>query len=121
MKQTWKKFGFHSPDEMEKAILFKAQRNAYIFLMITLSAWSLYESWKVYTNHSRINIFPCFMLGTAMGIQTLSQLIMTHNAVKDDEDSYETEPMVKIILLLCVIFSIVATAAAAVALMSVKV
>ena len=43
MKHFLKRLGFYSPDEMEKAILFKAQRNAYIFLVISLLAWSLYE------------------------------------------------------------------------------
>ncbi len=121
MKRILKKLGLHSPDEMERAILFKAQRNAYAFLMIALSGWSLYESWKVYEYHSRINLFPCLLLVIAMGIQTLSRLIMTHNAVKDDEDSYETGPIVKIVLLICVIFSIIATAAAAVVFMGVRV
>lgn len=29
MKKILKRLGFHSADEMERAILFKAQRNAY--------------------------------------------------------------------------------------------
>lgn len=121
MKKILKRLGFRDPDEMERAILFKAQRNAYIFLMLALLAWSLYESWKVYADHSRINLLPCFLLVAATVIQTLSQMIMTHNAVKDDEDSYETEPLVKIALLLCVLFSVIATAAAAIVFMGARV
>lgn len=121
MKRILRKLGFHSLDEMEKAILFKSQRNAYIFLMLALSAWSLYESWKVYTEHSRINMLPCFLLGAASLIQALSQSIMTHNAVKDDEDSYETGPIVKTVLLICVVFSITATVTAAIILMGARV
>lgn len=121
MKKFLKKLGFHAPDEMERAILFKAQRNAYIFLMIALLAWSLYESWRVYAQRGGINLLPCLLLVAAAVIQTLSQLIMTHNAVKDDEDSYETEPLVKLALLLCVLFSVIATAAAALLFMGARV
>lgn len=121
MKKFLKKLGFHDPDEMERAILFKAQRNSYVFLMLALLAWSLYESWKVYTEHGRINMLPCFLLVTAAGIQSLSQLIMTHNAVKDDEDSYETGPIIRIALLICVAFSIIATVTAAIILLGARV
>ena len=121
MNHIFTKLGFRKPDEMEKAILFRAQRNAYIFLVITLVAWSLYESYNVYIHHSRLNLFPCFLLVTALIIQTLSQLIMTRNAVKDDKDSYETEPLVKIILLICVLFSVMATIAAAIVFLNVRV
>lgn len=121
MKQFLKKLGFHSPDEMEKAILFKAQRNAYIFLVISLLAWSLYESYKVYVYHNRLNPFPCFLLVATMAVQALSQFIMTHNAVKDDEDSYKTGTAVKIIVLICVIISIIATGIAAIVFMGIKV
>ena len=121
MKRFLKRLGFHSPDEMEKAILFKAQRNAYIFLVISLLAWSLYESCKVFVYHNRLNPFPCFLLVMTMAIQTLSQFIMTRNAVKDDEDSYEAGTSAKIIVLICVIASIIATVVTAIAFMGVKV
>lgn len=121
MKQFLKRLGFHSPDEMEKAILFKAQRNAYIFLVISLVSWSLYESYKVYVYHSRLNLIPCFLLVMTMAIQSLSQFIMTRNAVKDDEDSYETGAIVKVIVLICVIVSIIATVVTAIVFMGVKV
>lgn len=120
MKQILKKLGFRFPDEMEKAIRFKAQSNAYLFLVISLLIWSLYESYKVYTAHSELNLFPCLLLVIAAGIQTLSQCIMTHNAVKDNEDSYETGPLIKIVLLICVIAGVIATAVASIVLLSVK-
>jgi len=121
MKRFLKRLGFHSPDEMEKAIFFKAQRNAYIFLVISLLTWSLYESYKVHVYHSRLNLIPCFLLVMTMIIQTLSQFIMTCNAVKDNEDSYETGAIVKVIVLICIIVSIIATVVTAIVFMGVKV
>ena len=38
MKRIFEKLGLHKMDEMEQHILFKAQRNAYLFLVIAL--WS---------------------------------------------------------------------------------
>ncbi len=121
MKQFLKRLGFHSPDEIEKAILFKAQRNAYIFLVISLLAWSLYESYKVYVYHNRLSLIPCFLLIMTMAIQTLSQFLMTRNAVKDDEDSYEIGAIFKVIVLICVIVNIIATVVTAIVFMGVKV
>ena len=41
--------------------------------------------------------------------------------VKDDEDSYETGPLAKIVLLVCVVVSLIATVVAALVLVSVKI
>ena len=106
---------------MEKAIFIKAQRNAYIFLVISLLGWSLYESYKVYVYHNRLNLFPCFLLIMTMAVQTLSQFIMTRNAVKDDEDSHETGTIAKVIVWICAIVSIVATVVTAIIFTGVKV
>ena len=56
-----------------------------------------------------------------MLIQSFSQLVLRRNAVKDDEDSCETGPLVKLVLLACVIAALAVTAAAAVVLMGVRV
>lgn len=109
MGKMLKKLGFHRPDEMEKAILFRAQRNAYLFLVSALLLWSCYESYQVYHSHSRLNLLPCLLLVAATIIQALSQAILTRNAVKDDVDSFETEPFIKIVILLCVMVSLIAT------------
>lgn len=121
MKRILQKFRLHRPDEMERYILFKAQRNAYLFLVAALVIWSFYESWTVYIRHSRLNLIPCFLLVAAGLIQTFSQLHLTRNAVKDDEDSYETGPLVRLVVLACAVAGIIATVAAAVALLCVRV
>lgn len=114
-----KKIGYHKMDEMERAILFKAQRNAYLFLAAALVVWSFYESYRVYAYHTRLNPVPCFLLGAAVLIQAFSQLALTRHAVKDDEDSYETGPLFRIVVLACVAAAVIATLAAAFLLMGV--
>ena len=108
-------------DEMERYIVFRSQRNAYLFLALALVIWSFYESWRVYAYHERLNILPCMLLAASVLIQSFSQLIMTRNAVKDDEDSYETAPLFRIIVLACVVAGIIATAGAAVVLMGARI
>ena len=120
MKIFFKKLGFRKMDEMEQHIAFKAQRNALMFLLGALFVWTLYESYKVYAFHSQINLLPCFLLVVASSIQTISQLIMTRNAVKDDEDSFETSPLLKIILWVCVVVGVIVTIGTAIVIMGVK-
>ncbi len=114
MKQLLQKLNLRHPDEMEKTILYQAQRNAYVFLIAALFLWSLYESYQVYHTHSRLNLLPCLLLVIAAIIQALSQAILTRNAVKDDVDSFETEPFIKIVIIICLSVSIIATIAAAI-------
>ena len=113
MKHLLKKLKYRRPDEMEKAILHQAQKNAYLFLIAALLFWSLYESYQVYHTHSRLNLLPCLLLVTAAFIQTLSQAILTRNAVKGDIDAFETEPFIKMIIVICIAVSIIATTATA--------
>ena len=120
MKKFFKKLGFRKMDEMEQHIAFKAQRNALVFLLIALFIWTLYESYKVYAFHTSLNLIPCFLLVVASGIQTLSQLIMTRNAVKDDEDSFETTPLLRIIVWVCVVIGIIVTIGSVIIIMGVK-
>ena len=121
MSKFRKKLKLRKPDEMERFILFQAQRNAYLFLVIALACWSLYESCRVFVCHSRLNLLPSLLLAAAALIQSFSQLILTRNAVKDDEDSYETGPLARIVVLACAAAGVLAAAAAAVTIMGVRV
>lgn len=121
MKGILRRLGLRRMDEMERHIAFRAQRNAYFFLIAALLAWSFYESYRVYAYHTRINPLPCALLGAAGLIQTFSQLVMARNAVKDDEDSLETAPLLGIIVLICVVAGAAATVGAAIILMGVRV
>ncbi|MBR3974899.1 MAG: hypothetical protein IKJ88_03460 [Clostridia bacterium] len=109
MKDFLKKLGFSKPDEMEQHIAFKAQRNALIFLWFALFIWTLYESYKVYTFHTQLNLLPCLLLVTSTIIQLVSQVIMSHNAVKDDEEAPKIPPILKQILLCIIIVAVIVT------------
>lgn len=118
MKRFFKPF--RKPDEMERHILFQAQRNSYLFLVMALTAWSFCESGRVYLHHTRLNLLPCLLLAGALLVQAFSQLLLTRRAVKDDEDSYETEPLARLVVLICVLAALLAAAAGAFVLLCVK-
>jgi len=119
MKKLFRRLGFRRMDEMEQYIAFRAQRNALLFLLIALFVWTVYEAYRVYAFDTMLNPFPCFLLSTAACIQIFSQLIMARNAVKDDEDSFETAPLLKIIIWICIVVGVVVTIGAALVHMSV--
>lgn len=98
---------FHKMDEMERMISYKSQSYAYIFLIVSLFCWTMYESYKVYTYHTSLNILPCFLLVGSSLIQTFSQLVLQRNAVKDDEEYSADSPLLRIILLICTISSLI--------------
>lgn len=120
MKRIIKRAGFRRMDEMERHILGKAQRNAYLFLVAALALWSFYESWQVYTRHTRLNLMPCLLLATASLVQAFSQLALARRAVKDDEDSYETGPLERLVVLTCAAAGVIAAVGAAAVLLCVR-
>ena len=111
---------FHRPDEMERSILLKAQRNAYLFLVAALLVWTFCESARVFREHRRVNLLPCLLLVTASLVQSFSQLLLTRAAVKDDEDSHETEPLARLVGLACAAGALIAIAVTALAVAGIR-
>lgn len=120
MKKLLKQAGIHKPDEMERYIVFRAQRNSYIFLISALIFWSFYESYRVYAYHTKLNLLPCMLLLLATVIQGFSQLLMTRNAVREDAESNETAHLLKTVVFIGAAASIVATIITAIIFTGVK-
>lgn len=120
MKRILQRLRFRAADEMERMILLKAQRNAYFFLAASLILWSLWESRQVYVHHVSLNPMPGLLLGGAMLVQAFTQLILVRNAVKDDEDSHETGPLMKLTALICAVVALLAMTVSAVVLMGIR-
>ncbi len=99
MKKFFQKLGLHKMDEMEQNIMFKAQRNAFLFLEFALVIWAFYESYKVFAYQTHLNIIPSMLAVCGLAIQNWSQLILTHNAVKGDEESPKASPLFKTIFI----------------------
>lgn len=120
MKNWLNRLGFRRMDEMERQIAFRAQRNAYVFLLAALLVWTLYESGLVFARGTTLNPVPCMLLTAACAIQTISQLAMARSAVQDDEDSRETAPLLRLILAVCVVAGVVLTLGAAMVMLGMR-
>lgn len=112
---------FRKMDEMERYISYRSQSYAYLFLIISLFCWTMYESYKVYTYHTTLNLFPCMLLVSASLIQSFSQLLLQRNAVKDDEEYRTDSSLFRIILLICAISSLIVSIGAVIVIMGAKV
>ncbi|SDG58727.1 hypothetical protein [Desulfosporosinus hippei] len=107
MKSFFSKVGFHKMDEMEKNIALSAQRNALIYVLLALAAWSFYESFKAYTQYTSINSAPSFLLVTTSLVQIFSQLVLQKRIVKDDDEYKDDNPLLKIIIVGAIISTII--------------
>ncbi|PKO12256.1 MAG: hypothetical protein CVU39_24740 [Chloroflexi bacterium HGW-Chloroflexi-10] len=107
MKSFFLKLGFRKMDEMEKTIGLKAQRNALIYVLLALTAWSFYESFKTYTQHTSINSLPSFLLVTTSIVLIFSQLVLQKRATKGDDEYQDDNPLLKIILVGAIISAII--------------
>jgi len=120
MKKLLNKLGFRRMDEMEKQINFRAQGIAYIFLILALFIWTTAEGVRGMINKTTFNLLPCLLLSTASLIHNISQQIMIRNAVKDDEESFESSPLFKIILTVFVVIAVCVTIGSFVVIMGVR-
>ena len=120
MKKFLQRLGVRKMDEMERHILFRAQRSAYFFLIAALLIQSFYESAQVYLCHTRLNPVPCMLLAGAVLVQAVSQLVLARRAVQGDEDSWETEPLARLAVLVFVLEALAAAVGAAVVLLTVR-
>jgi hypothetical protein len=107
MKSLFLKLGFRKMDEMEKNISLKAQRNALIYVLLALAAWSFYESFKTYTQHTSINSIPSFLLVTTSLVLIFSQLMLQKGVIKGDDEYKDDNPLLKIIIIGAIISAII--------------
>ncbi|MBN7771797.1 hypothetical protein [Clostridium aminobutyricum] len=107
MKSFFAKLGFRKMDEMEMSIALKAQRNALIYVLLALTIWSLYESFKVYTQHISFNSVPSFLLVTTSFVLILSQLVLQKRVVKGDDEYKDPTSILKIIVIGVIVAAII--------------
>lgn len=115
MDQFFRRLKGRSTDEMEQQIAMTARGNAYGFLVAALALWTFWEGWL-----ARPNLLPGALLAGALLVQTFSRLILTRNAVKDDEDSFETGPLQGLVLLTVLVLGVAAAAGGALLLLGVR-
>ncbi len=120
MKGKLQKLRFGHMDEMQRMLYYRSQSYAYGFLFAALFIWTIYESITTLRNHDDLNLVPCLLMVGATLIQNFSQLVMQHNAVKDDEEYQFSQPLFKLILLACAIAVVINLVTTAIVMLVVK-
>lgn len=100
MKKFEQKRFIRKMDEMEKHIALKSQRIALVYILVALLLWSFYESYQVYAYHTKLNLFPCFLLVSTCWVLIISQAIFKKKSVGDDAEYQKENPIWKPILLI---------------------
>ncbi len=106
MKTIFSKLGFKKADEMEKSIATRSIRVAWIYTVLFLFVWSLYESfYKSYYLHEAINLLPGFLLVSQSLIMGFSQLYF-RNRMVDGEDEEKQSSFEKIFVVIIITVTI---------------
>lgn len=107
MKKIFGKLGITKADEMEKSIQLKSIRLAWIYTLLFLIAWSLYESYKVYRFNEPINSTPSFLLISQNLVLIFSQLFfrqqMVDGAEEENKSSFGKIVMVTVIIIAIIV------------------
>lgn len=107
MKELFSKLGVTKADEMERSIQLKSIRFAWIYTLLFLIAWSLYESYKVYRFNEPLNSTPSFLLISQNLVLVFSQLFfrqrMGDGAEEENKSSVWKSVMVTVIVVAIIV------------------
>lgn len=118
MKKLFSKLGFTKADEMEKSIQLKSIRSAWIYTLLFLLVWSLYESYKVYRFNEPLNLTPSFLLISQNLVLIFSQLFFRQRMV--DVTGEENKSSIEKIVLVTVIVAAIIVALGSFILLFIK-
>lgn len=108
MKELFSKLGVTKADEMERSIQLKSIRFAWIYTLIFLIAWSLYESCKVYRFNEPLNSIPSFLLISQNLVLIFSQLFFRQRMVDGAEEGNKSSVWKSVMVTVIVVAIIVA-------------
>lgn len=95
----------NQPDEMKKSIQLKSIRLAWVYSVIFLLIWALYESYKSRQLNIGVNLVPCFLLMSQILVMIISRLIFRIRLAKGQYEEYEPSRK-KIIITVIYIISV---------------
>jgi len=85
MKDFLKKLGFHKMDEMEMTIQLKSLRWAWLYTILFLFVWFCYESFRLKTPETPMNLLPLILLTSQNIIRYIAKAIYDKK-MSDDAD-----------------------------------
>jgi hypothetical protein len=112
MKKLFELFGIRKQDEMEKSIRLKSIQLAWMFTVIFLVAWGLYEGYTARINHESVNFLPLTLLVSQNFVLIFAQLFFRARMAKGGGEEKESllgkiVPIIAVIGIAAVILSVV--------------
>jgi uncharacterized membrane protein len=116
MKKLLKGLGldFSKADEMEQSIQLQSIRMTWLYSVVFLAVWSIYECTAGGINNGRVNFLPPILLFSQAIVMYLSRLLYRADMTKGTEDD-EKKNQFRITLLIIAILVAIGAATAAIA------
>lgn len=111
MRKILKELGIRKSDEMEKNITLISQRNALVFLVLSLFIWSFVEYYQASTQQIEYHSLPSILLSTTVLVFSFSHLYLKRKYTKGDDEykilNKNTLLVIGLFLLILFVFVIV--------------
>jgi hypothetical protein len=116
MKKLLKALGldFSKPDEMDQSIQLQSIRMTWLYSVVFLAVWCIYEYTAGGINNGRINFLPLILLFSQAIVLYLSQLLYRAGMTKGTEDE-EKKSQFRTTLAIIAILVVIGAATAAIA------
>lgn len=93
-------------DEMSRNIRLCSEGMGFKFLLLTLSAWTLFECYAAFFKSLNFNVIPVLLLSGALSVQGFYEIYLKRKMIADDEEYREPNKFIFGIVLLIATISI---------------
>ena len=112
MKKLLKVLGFRKADEMEQSIQLQSIRLTWLYSVVFLGIWSIYECTAGGINYGRINFLPLILLLSQNVVMYLAQLLYRASMTKGAEDEEKKNQFRRTLVIIAIVVVIGAASAA---------
>jgi len=112
MKKLLKVLGFRKADEMEQSIQLQSIRLTWLYSVVFLGVWSIYECTVGGINNGRINFIPLILLLSQNVVMYLSQVLYRASKTKGVEDEEKKIQFKRALVIIAIVVVIGAASAA---------
>ena len=103
MKKLLKALGFSKPDEMEQSIQLQSIWLTWLYSVVFLGIWSIYECTAGGIKNGRINFLPLILLLSQNVVMYLSQLLYRASMTKGVEDEEKKSQFRKTLVIIAIV------------------
>ena len=93
-------------DEMDRNIQLRSMERGYKVAMISLCAWTLFNSYQTLANETKYEPLPCLILCLAVCVQSFSQIALKQKMVAGDEEYKEPNKLAQTVIAAVVIVAV---------------